>query len=819
MAYVTYYNILFDAHLNERTNILIQRKDGDPGFVVQDIKAREFKMNCEADGDGLYSSIIRKNIELQVNLLPTDSVDWNTFFDQVHDEWRVVATNDTQGIFQGFMQPDEGIVPFEDKPYDLTIRATDCIALLKNVPLKKIDGTDFKGKFTLIQYISACLFYTGQLLKIKIYCDLFESSMNDRGTDPKWDMFAQAKLDHRTFKKDAVEFVSCFEALEIIFKEHFRIFQDYDKVTDQLVWCIYRIPQYQYTPAPIVYYTIYDYDGTNPVGYEDPENYATVGKLELQYKTNQVDRSGKFAVKKTRHSFMYKVWPEIPINNKFEHGTLIAPLSGPLYTAYTIDDWNYGTFLEDSGHANALPGVTATAQRAYRKSTYDIYGIEKEREIILEEPTSGGYGLLISSPTPVNAGDKIKISFDRKLSYAKTTNGVSRIAMIFIKPDDGSAKRYIETQNTVSNGKEFHTWKFASFGQSIFKYYDTSESFQEYVSFSITPPIVPINGQLYIGFITTGRAGSLTYFKNIHLEYQPAIAGGYLPVKGDYWERSQNLNFVDVTDNEVSISDSIPRAVKGSLCRIDGFISTTPTWYRYGLVENRHYKELLNIGRYNSEYRRFMKFAGTFTGTKFSPNNDPTSLQPISFRKTYRFVDVTELPECVLVCPLSIDYKTGWVTANFEEVRRPSLTVIPETLTDFINRVIVEINSTPADGTGWNSASGAPAPGTIAYPPIAAIYPLQPRSMSISINELGNMTANVSIGGGGNSPSITDTYNNDVGTYRAIVFQFGTDIAVGNVFQFSAYGHNVNVTVQATINASNDGRQMGDSSNFNYLFE
>lgn len=815
MAYVTYYIINYSNHLNQELLIEIQRKDGIATPSPEVLTATEFKLNAEADGDGLYSPIIRKNIELVINLTNDDSVTWETFFDQVHDEWRILITNDTQAIFTGFMLPDEGIVPFEDKPYDLTIRATDCLSLLRNVPLKKPDGTNFKGKFTLIGYIAACLFWTGLELPIKIYCDIFEDSMLDRGDGIENDMFQQAKLDHRTNMKDAVEFVSCFEALEIILGEHFRIYQDYDVTTNQQVWRIDRIPQYQFIPSAINYYTLYDFDGTNPVGYEDHDNYTEVGKINLIYKTNEVSRSGKFAVKKTRTQFKYIVWPELPLNNKFERGTYMGT-NGNVST-YTLDDWSFGRYINQGAINNNLPTVPVSTSHAYRMSTYNAFGIEILREIILEGVPNPGVialygGLLMSTEIPVNQGDRIRISFEHKTSYSAT--GIGTVAMIFVKTAAG-IKHFI--RGVASSTTTPLRWIIDTGNQVV--QYDFVSNRNTYGGIDIDPPEIPVDGELYIGLWGSAAVGGHTYYKSFNVEYTPMVAGGYIPVKGDMWNTEQNLNFIDVTDNEIRISDSHPRAIKGNLLRADGVTATTPTWYRYGLTESRHYKELANVGRYNTEFRRFMMFQGTFTSTKSAPQNDPTNTRPISFGDIFKFVDLPEQPECVLVAPLTIDYKTGQITAIFEEVRRTSAFPIPESLPDFMARVVTAINSTPADGTGWDSAGGAPAGGTIAYPPQAALYPSAGNTINVGINDTANMTASASAGGAGNSPSITEIYNQDVGLYRLQQFTFGTSIAVGNVFTFSAYGHNVNITVQATTNASSDGRQTGDSSMFNYLFE
>jgi hypothetical protein len=809
MAYVTYYTINFHQHLNYELFVEIQRKDGI-ATTPEVLTATELKINSEADGDGLYSSIIRRNLELVINLTDDDTVTWETFFDQVHDEWKIVITCDDQNIFTGFMLPDEGTVPFEDKPYDLTIRATDCISLLKNVPLKKADGTNFKGKFTLIEYVSACLYWTGLSLPIKIYCDLFHSTMDDRGAGIENDMFAQAKLDHRTFMKDAIEFVSCFEALEIIFKEHFRIFQDYDKETDQQVWEIDRIPQYQFIPANINYYTLYDSDGTNPVGYEDPENFALVGKDNLIYKTNVVTRSGKFAVKKTRHEFKYIQWPEIPLNSKFERGTLIPALSGPDYTAWTIDDWSYGI----SSGATSFPvfpyNLTATsASRAYTKRIFNVYGVELSRELIMTM-NSGNNTWLRSEALPINKGDKFTLSFNQRY----TTNFASSSSSAVFGQ---AAIVYVVSGTTVyrlanNNGERVPEWTTGAGGFIVVDYIGDSTKFS---SVSIEAPPLPIDGDLYIS-LSHASAGLVSGTEVIRtafeFNYSPYISNGYIPVKGDYWERSQTANYIDQVTEDVKMSDSVPKMIKGCLWRVSGVINvpTSPTWYRYGQSESRHYKELINIGRFNTEYRRFFKFNGIFTSAKYSPENDVQMGQPLSFRKTYKFVDVTEEPQCVLVPPLTIDYKTGWITANFEEVRRESATPIVETLDAFMIRVVAAINSTPADGTGWNSVGGAPGGSPAAYPPIAYLWPSVPNTIAVAINDANTMTA---------TGDLTEIYNADIGPYRFIQYTFGSTIAIGDIYTFTAYGHTVTVTVQATANGSNDGRQMGDSSTFNYLFE
>lgn len=554
------------------------------------------------------------------------------------------------------------------------------------------------------------------------------------------------------------------------------------------------------------YYTIYDYDGTNPVGYEDPENYGVVGKNNLIYKTNEVLRSGKFAIKTVDTEYKYTMYPELPLNNKFERGTFMGT-AGNIAT-YTIDDWEYGIV---SGTAPFTLTPT-TNSHAYTRRNYNIYGIELSRELIIEKD-GNNITWLRSEGMLVNEGDKFNLSFNQKFTtnFASGTQVFARAAQIYVT--DGT--NYYHLGN---NYQDRHLeWDNSVGSFIVVDYFGATTDFS---SVSIDPPPIPINGTLYIVFPVSGSGlatGTAAIRTGIEFTYSPYVANGYIQVKGDKITRSQVANFIDKLTTEVFMSDTNVKVAKGCLFRENGITATVPTWYRYGNTEALHFKELINLGQFNLGYRRFFKFQGTFTSTKYSPQNDQTNTQPLSFRKTYKFVDLPEQPECVLVAPLNIDYKTGWITAIFEEVRRASLVPVPESMTELLHRIVTAINST----TNWGG--GAPAGGTIGYPPQAALVTSAsvPRSINVHMDAGNDLSVTYTIGAAANSPSITITYNQIIvaGISRLVQFQLGPDIAIGNTFIISAYGHDVAVTVQATANASFDGRQVGDSSSFNYLFE
>lgn len=220
-------------------------------------------------------------------------------------------------------------------------------------------------------------------------------------------------------------------------------------------------------------------------------------------------------------------------------------------------------------------------------------------------------------------------------------------------------------------------------------------------------------------------------------------------------------------------------------------------------------------------YRRFWQIEGSFNGLMYSNENAPAEFMPISLHAVYKFNDITpEERYFMLTTPVEQDLITGHFRGTFVE-----LNMVPEgseplveNLDDFLFKVIAAINSTTE--AEWDSASLAPASGTVAFPPSAHLWSGVPNTIVIAINDTDNMTYSISDGGAGNSPSITETYNADVGPYRWIQWTFGTDIAIGNEFTFTAYSHDVVVTVEgSTALASADGNQLGDSSSFNYVFK
>lgn len=832
MAYVTQYRSYFSNELNHLVQIDLQLKDGDE-VEPEEFESKDLEINVDSE----EGTILVHECVFTISGSLDSSITWETFLPNTYDAWKIVISigvGDTpQTLFEGFLTPEEGSTPFLNKPsYDITVRATNGLKLLHDVALTKLDGSNFKGKFTFIEYIVAAL--SKNLLNdipIRIYCSLYESSMQSRQDDIFKDWYSQAKEDHRSFMKDAVTFESCYDVLIKIFERHSRLFYWNGR------YVIFFMPEHQNRPLGL-FYTEYSPDGTVITGEEDIEGHGKVGPAELIYPHDEsaVSIAARFGIKFARTDFKYTPWEEVPLNNKFERGTIFE--SGPApddddidqdgdtseiigtYKKYTIDDWEWGS-IADNDKTPPLPALDPGEGTPYVRRVFDIYGVELKREIFLPNATTTGRtNWLRSEGMPVSQGDKIKFSLQTKLDADIT--GSADSVLIYLVADNGSGV-YALQGHVPPVGQE-GIWEFDANGsgeflENIGTTYQAGDDSRDYVSVSVESFAIPANGTLYFVLTATHRFDAATkhIISDFQFEYKPFVAGGYIQVKGDYWQHTQNANMIDADHEEMFISDSRYKMIKGTIWRNDGINVTTPTWYRYGIPESRHFKEIVNIFRFNLAYRRYYKIEGSFTGLYYESSDDQLVKQLIGFHKEYSFENLSPKRRFILVPPLRMNIGTGEINAEFQEILNPDdSTTVPETVEQVMFRLVSEINRKTEDD--WNGEGAAPPSGTVSFPPTAAIYPLNPRSIGISMNASDTATAAVDVNGAGNSPSITKIYDEElVAGTRWVIFQLGTDIAVGNIFTITIYGVEINVTVRE-ITLYTDGSQLGDTQTFNYLF-
>lgn len=670
MAYHLHHTVEFFNCLNEKLLIELYKKDIVPD-VVTVLRANSFTVQYPTGDGDKFDPIITKEAKLVLYLEETDAQEFDDFIVTFADEWKMVAYNDGQVIFVGFLTPGEGRAEFQDKPYEITLSALDGLGLLKGVPLTKDNGTKFTGVNLIIDYVLAILNKTGLELNLRLFSNIVEQSMQDRTQNTQADTFNQTGLHSRTFLKNATEFSDCYTCLERLLAEYFCVYQWNGK------WVILRIGELQESVGVKIWHT--EYDTTGAIVGVDQSLYdpGSIGRDKLIHPVEVGQFIGSnYAIKSSRYTYNYSTWPEIPTNNKYERGTLFD--SGNIdpnttYKKFTIDDWLYGITNPSSGATQPPNGMLPTSDLAYRKSTYNFYGTETLREIVLERNGGvAGHRFLRSEGIPVNQFDRIDITIDFKTSQGGTGNRQYLFVMLEQLPGaPGAGFRLDNGGSAPPDGIGTLTWVQTSSMRFLAKSYGTGEDASEYYSFFLQPPALPINGTLYIIFMNFDPpVGRIVTYKNFSLNYYPSVAGSNAQVKGDYAETSQNDRYKDAIDEEVFISDSTKKVLQGALYRKSLTDLTTPTWHRYGVTETRHFKELGELARFNNNYRRMWKIDGQFDGLKFTPANNATIIEPLSFHRQFTFPDSSKVAGhyFVLVPPLTINYSEGRADMNFIEV-------------------------------------------------------------------------------------------------------------------------------------------------------
>lgn len=663
MAYLLNHNIEWENRIGKSLRIELYKKD----FVVDEpttLTGISCVQNYPKNENGKFDDIISCELRFTVRLKDTDTVNFTDLFVTYDDEWKVIVYVNEVINFVGFLVPGEGTIPYRDKPYNIQLTATDGLGLLKGVSLSNLDGERFTGVNLQIDYIAAILAKTGSELPIRVYSSVVEESMDDRDDDPDKDTLNQSALHARSFLKEADTFYDCYKCLQIIYDEYFTLYQW------QGMWVIRNNAELQTSVGLKNWYTDYDNAGAVTGSAQDLLEPCPIGRTQLLEPINlSANLGSRIPSKSVKTKWDYNVWPELPANNKFERGDIIPGLSAPGETAYTIADWEY---IKRTGSYNTYPfGETAATQDAYSKRFYNAFGVEIDRQIIVEKGLEGDPNWLRSDSIPVNKGDKISLSIDKR--FDNNVDAILNLAHIYIV--DESNTNYYGWLYDFTAGDSDNKWQLNQ-TSGFFSEFTASEDLDDdgntqFHSVSGESAPIPIDGTLYVVLLVndSDTLGAQQYFKNFNFEYIPYIAGGYIRIKGDYWFTEQDLPLKQILEKDVLVSDSLKKVLKGAIYRANLTDLTTPTWHRFQMVESRQYKELINLARFNNEYRRFYEFTGTIMGVTFSPFDDPDTIEPLSFHRHFYLPSLAELANryFILTPPLSIDHAAGRHTGTYVE--------------------------------------------------------------------------------------------------------------------------------------------------------
>ena len=134
------------------------------------------------------------NLQLEANPLLT----FEEFSEADERTYTVKVTNSTGTVFQGFLKPDGVTQSFVRDIWIVDLDFIDGLGSLKDLAFVKLDGTNYTGKMSIFEVVTACLARTGLVMTINTFVDVLY--LDYAGTNILKDTYVNS---NRFFKIDS----------------------------------------------------------------------------------------------------------------------------------------------------------------------------------------------------------------------------------------------------------------------------------------------------------------------------------------------------------------------------------------------------------------------------------------------------------------------------------------------------------------------------------------------------------------------------------------------------------------------------------------
>lgn len=659
MAYGTKYRLSFSNHLGEDYYIFFNLKNYAGDFINILGTGSALQITSINNDDDRFSPIISKECKISLFITKDQDISILNFLTEEDDQWNVIIKRglEEQPIFNGFLIVSDSSQPLQDKPYVLTLRASDGLPLLKNVPLSMADGENFIGLNSIVDYVGHILNYANADVDLKVYCNFRHASMTTVESP-----LAQLQVDAKTFEQDAATFENCYSVLEKICTDlQLRIFYENGFWHLVSIWQYHKDYGFNYFT-----YTLTSNVMTKVSEVSNEVLLAKVGKEEVIYAINKdatiYYNLSKKLVKKT---FNYDIRKELVCNQAITKGDPLPDLSGSNYYAYELNCWVHQLDA-------TVPGPPDPTKTAYIKVEYDLFNYNKDKYIALPTET-GNYrdANLLSTEFDVDAGDFVSVTMDTKaqFDYPTPSDPVTTAFFMFLRGNDGT-KWYPAFVPPSSDlvWIENHD-NFATKAGIIF----TPTNKTAWQSVTGAPVnAIPVDGKIQIVLTNHTRVTqpNESHFKNISIDYTPFIQGSARPLKGDTNTYSQSKKINKTIEETVYISDSPKKIIKGAIFVND--VLATPEWTVADRSDTYRFTQLMALMKYNFNFRQFQKIEGTLKGLSlFNQSQENT---PFGFLPLYQFSDIPNQPNTrYILTSMDVNYVTGQWRGVLVEVQINSL--------------------------------------------------------------------------------------------------------------------------------------------------
>lgn len=626
--------------------------------------------------------------------------------------------------FQGFVVVEDNSQPLQDPPFDLNIRATDGLGLLKNVDMIDAEGNLYSGVMPIDQWVANILAKTGQVMNIRFFFPFY--NINGDQTQPS---LGQVFLDAITFQKGQI-ITTTDLSVDVFASETDDALTALTKICNDLrcrlfqengVWHFVSLYEWLDSANGYMYYetalgTLTD--GVYPISVvatgANLDFTANVGKNEV-IKPVEEDAQLylKLATKSVKLNYAYDQSLNKLCNQNIQlgdanpslDGTLSSTILDPLITpTVTFDYKAFDIFCFDHFDVTSdtpfKPYPTASpSTNAYIREIEDFVGYPLDRFITLEAPSVNHVTWVRGQKKiTIDQGDIFQMSFQWRTKDDATLSLPTAIetAWVLLYGDDGSfwSLRCLADGSIPGNPNEWESCTDDTFQSSGFITTPEISHTNTWTSVGVNQnPAVgtidsmkaPVNGQIEVLFLFHDASGGGTeyWFKNISVNILPYLQGTYKELTGDYNFLSSKLNIKQTISEDVNISDSPKRYFKGALLDSDSNI-LPPQWHVYGTDDMLRFTQHMEKVYFNNVWRILQKIEGTFKGFIWidSAFNELQS----GLLHTYFFVDTEDPQKKYILTSFEKNYATGKGRHVFVEAVDPSINpyVGDPTDTDYI---------------------------------------------------------------------------------------------------------------------------------------
>lgn len=652
MAFSAQYIIPFDDVQGDSYTVELSI-DGAAVTPVQLVPTdKPFILKYKNNGEPPYPSFVLS--EATINFYNTEGAVFDLQSLSTGDEfqWRVDLKRGSDLLWSGFLDLNSCQEEIQDNPKIVSLKATDGIGLLKNIPFTD-NGTELYEKKSLVDCIGYCLQFTKLTLPLVIECNIFEASHADRGVSSTNDAFRQTLVHTRSFMKSVSEYISCYEVIESICKAFNATFSQAHGE-----WHIHRFADRwmgnsgggkgaTYSPP---------YVGVTPSYAREFSYQFLINPQSAGFPTFFVNQNATRTylppVKCGIATYQTGIPEDIPRNKNFRQGSFIVGLSTATRRVYSISHWAYRKRTSGVYNTDCVATPKRIEEYDANEKLIDQY-IELPKEV--SAPTDN-LERMESSVIEVQKGDKFTWSFAtrEKVNRAGFTGSVV-VARVILAPDGGGTEYGLD-----NSGK----WVLGALNSITFANQNTGD----WIDFSVEADELPADGLLRFCFFewSSTAGGNTTQFKDfsVDFEYRLASSSG---LRGIRAKMCQNGNYRQNAETTIKIGDAPKKIMTGAFFRLSNTYTLTTVWHQNGKTESLELIEILARDLFRSRNTVRSVADGDFYGITTADPRNPFSSSRVLV-SPINVVQITAIPsKYFLFTNLEIDVHANVSTFECQE--------------------------------------------------------------------------------------------------------------------------------------------------------